>query len=126
MSGSADEGVFVDYPQLVEQAREGQQIFIDDGLLALRVVRVEPGSSRIICRADNSAKLGERKGVSLPGVDVQLPAVSAKDIEDLKLARDMGADFIFASFIRSGAQVEEIQDILGVDGPRVIAKIENR
>lgn len=103
-------------------------MFIDDGLLALRVVSVLPGQDKVICRAENSAKLGERKGVSLPGVEVQLPAVSDKDREDLKLAKEMGADFVFASFIRNGDQVQEIQDLLGhdLDSPKVIAKIENK
>ena len=75
----------------------------------------------------NNGTISSRKGVNLPKTDVDLPALSAKDIKDLEFGVKNGVDMIFASFIRRGQDVRDIRNVLGPDGAniKVIVKIEN-
>ena len=117
------QGIWCDYQNLPNLAKPGNKIFIDDGLLSLRVVSAHDKSVK--CVAENSSLLGERKGVNLPGVEVDLPAVSEKDLLDLEFARDdHRVDFVFASFIRSADNVREIRELVGPD-IAIISKIES-
>lgn len=117
--------LFVDYSRLGRILQPGDSIFMDDGLLRLTVTSKSNDGMVITCDVNNSVKLGERKGVNLPGTPVDLPAVSEKDRKDLLLARDLDVDFIFASFIREAGHIERIRGILG-DNIGIIAKIENQ
>ncbi|WFD43110.1 pyruvate kinase [Malassezia psittaci] len=117
--------LYIDYERLPERVVPDRVIYIDDGILALRVVSVEGKNVRVV--ALNNGVLSSRKGVNLPLTEVDLPAVSEKDRKDLEFARDQRLDMIFASFIRCKEDVESIRKILGKDGEqmRIIAKIEN-
>ena len=79
-------------------------------------------------RCLNNGNISSRKGVNLPGTDVDLPALSEKDMNDLKFGVKNKVDMIFASFIRRGSDIKHIREVLGQEGReiQIIAKIEDR
>jgi len=117
---------FVDYLNMPKVVKKGSIIYVDDGLLGLEVISTDK-MSNIECVVINAAPISNHKGVNLPNVEVDLPALSQKDKRDLKFGVRMGVDMIFASFIRKREDVESIRDELGEQGAhiKIIAKIEN-
>jgi len=121
--------VFTTYTTLADELVSGQQIFVDDGLLSLEVLSTNPTDGTVLCKANNTAKLGQQKGINIPYPFIsKLPAVTEQDAKDLKFAADMGVDYIFASFIRKKEDVEEVRRAMGEKGihVKVISKIENQ
>lgn len=118
--------IFSDYKALPTTLRKGMKIYVDDGLLQLDVEDIK--ADAVICRAANTALLGSKKGMNLPGAIVTLPAVSQKDKEDLEWGAKNHVDFVFASFIRKASQVNDVRAALGPDGKhiKIISKIENQ
>lgn len=118
-------GVPVSYPGLPNDVYPGAVILIDDGLIGLRVDRVSGGE--VYCTVTNGGELGSRKGVNLPGIPVGLPAITAKDIEDINFGIEQGVDFIAASFVQKAADVLEIRKLLEARDAQchIIAKIES-
>jgi len=117
---------FVDYLNMPKVVRKGSIIYVDDGLLGLEVIRTDR-KSNIECVVVNAAPISNHKGVNLPNVEVDLPALSEKDKRDLKFGVRMGVDMVFASFIRKRNDIKSIRDELGEEGAhiKIIAKIEN-
>ena len=119
--------VSVTYPQLHEELQPGQEILIDDGLVAIRVERIE--GTNIACTVENGGTLSANKSINIPGVHIQLPALTEKDIDDIRFGVENDFDFIAASFVRRAADVEAVRAVLhdcGGDDVKIIAKIENQ
>lgn len=123
IEGSHDR-VSTTYKQLAIDAKPGDRLLVDDGKVGLIVVRVE--GDDVVCRVTEGGPVSNNKGVSLPGMDVSVPALSEKDIEDLEFALKLGVDFIALSFVRSPSDVELVHDVMDRVGRRVpvIGKLE--
>ncbi|MBF8436499.1 pyruvate kinase [Halanaerobiaceae bacterium Z-7014] len=118
--------VSVTYKKLNEDLQEGSVILIDDGLIELNVNKIE--GNDIYCEIINGGELGSRKGVNLPGVKVQLPALTDKDRKDILLGVEEEVHFIAASFVRKASDVLEIRKLLeenGAEDINIVPKIEN-
>ncbi len=98
------------YADLPRDLNIGDRVLIDDGLIEMTVEQI--GARDVVCRVDNGGELGERKGINLPGVKVNLPPITDKDREDIKFGIEQGIDFIAASFVRNAAAINEIRKIL--------------
>jgi pyruvate kinase len=107
-----------------EVLQPGHEVLIDDGLVRLRVERVERG--RACCAVITGGVVSSHKGVNVPGVPVPIPALTLKDMNDLEFSLDLGVDYVALSFVRSAADVRDLKDLISQTGSRasVIAKIE--
>lgn len=117
----------VSYKGLVGDVKVGDTILIDDGLVGLRVTEIK--DQDIICVVENSGIVKNHKGVNLPGVKINLPALTEKDISDIEFGIEQGIDFIAASFVRKASDVLAIREILENNNAthiQIISKIENQ
>lgn len=117
----------VSYAGLANDVVEGNTILIDDGLVGLKVKSVE--GNKVHCTVMNTGFVGTFKGVNVPGVSIKLPALTDKDISDLKFGCEMGVNIVAASFIRKASDVETIRKILVENGGehiQIFSKIENQ
>lgn len=117
----------VTYKELYKDVVPGTKILIDDGLIELEVNEIV--DKDIHCTIINGGKLGNRKSVNIPGIHLNLPALSEKDIQDLKDGARVGFDFVAGSFVRNVGDVLAIRKILDENGGqniKIICKIENQ
>ena len=117
----------VTYAGLANDVKPGNTILIDDGLVELTVKSVE--GNAIKCEVQNTGFVGTHKGVNVPGVSIQLPALTEKDKSDLIFGCEVGVTMIAASFIRKASDVKTIRDILDANGGErilICSKIENQ
>jgi pyruvate kinase len=115
------------YPELYRAVKPGNRILIDDGLIALMVAEIE--GTEIKCIVLNGGVIGNNKGINIPNVIIDLPALTQKDQEDIKFAIQNDFDYIAASFIRKASDVLTIRQLLRENGGEdigIISKIENR
>ena len=109
------------YKALPTSVTVGQQILVADGSLVLTVLSCDKAAGEVQCRIENNASIGERKNMNLPGVIVDLPTLTEKDVHDIK---DWGVknnvDFIAASFVRKASDVIQIREVLGDAGKESI------
>ncbi len=117
---------WINYDNLANEVKPGTSILLADGLISLMVR--ETTSTDIICTVINGGELGEKKGVNVPGVRINMPFLSEQDISDINFGIDEEVDFIAASFVRSAQDVLDIRRILEKRGADIdiIAKIESR
>ena len=119
--------VSVTYPELHTEVAPGQEILIDDGLVALKVERIE--GQDICCVVENGGSLSANKSINIPGVQIHLPALTEKDVSDIQFGVENDFDFIAASFVRRAADVQAVREVLDSFGGqeiKIIAKIENQ
>ncbi|CAD1808817.1 pyruvate kinase [Candida parapsilosis] len=122
-----DEIMYIDYKNITKVISPGKIIYVDDGVLSFEVLQVADDQTLRV-RSINAGKICSHKGVNLPGTDVDLPALSEKDIADIQFGIKNKVHMIFASFIRSGDDIRHIRKVLGEEGKdiQIIAKIENQ
>jgi pyruvate kinase len=121
----SDDGELPVSPAVIgEVLQPGHEVLIDDGLVRLRVEKVEAGRAR--CAVVYGGVVSSHKGVNLPGVPIPIPSLTRKDMDDLELALELGVDFVALSFVRSAADVRDLRALLEQAGSQahVIAKIE--
>ena len=125
-SVSTSEKVCVTYPDFVKDLNVGNSILFDDGELCMKVV--DKTEEYLSVEVQNDGRLGSRKSVNVPGVHIDLPALTDKDIINIKLAIEEGIDFIAHSFVRNRDDVKAVQDILDEyrSDIQIISKIENQ
>jgi pyruvate kinase len=113
------------YEGLARDAKAGDRLLVDDGKVGLVVKAVE--NQDVVCEVTEGGPVSNNKGLSLPGMDVSVPAMSEKDIQDLEFALSLGVDFIALSFVRSPADIDlvhQVMDRVGRGRLPVIAKLE--
>lgn len=121
------ERVSVTYADLPKDLQKGSRVLIDDGLVELRVESIV--GPEVHCEVVTGGDISSRKGVNLPGVQVNLPSLTEKDISDLKFGIENEFDYVAASFIRSASDVVKIRKVLeenGGENIQIISKIENQ
>lgn len=110
----------IDYPNLAQDLAAGHVVLFADGLIELDVIRVHDEGLDALVRI--GGLLGDHQGVAFPATDLRIPTVTDKDRADLELGRELGVDYVAASFVRSGADVREVGLLAGATP--VIAKVE--
>ena len=114
------------YVNFANDVHEGDHILFDDGALDMKVIGIN--GPAVIAQVQNDGKLGSRKSVNVPGVHIDLPSLTEKDVKNINLAIDEDIDFIAHSFVRNAGDVRAVQEILDSRGSdiKIISKIENQ
>lgn len=118
--------IAVTYANFVKDLNIGDDVLFDDGEIDLKVV--DKTSEYLLCEVLNEGKLGNRKSVNIPGVRINLPSLTQRDIENIQFSIEAKIDFIAHSFVRTKQDVIDIQEILDKSKSqiKIIAKIENQ
>ena len=120
--------VSIDYEHFPKDIKEGDIILIDDGIICLEAVEII-NDTDIKCIVRNGGTVKNKKGINVPNVNINLPALTDRDISDIKFGIEQGIDYIAASFIRKADDVINIRRILEEEDAghiMIISKIENR
>lgn len=112
------------YTALANDVEPEDRILLADGTLELEVDKIE--GTEITCSVIYGGKLGNHKGINLPGVKVSAPSLTEKDKADAKLAIELGVDFLALSFVRTAGDINDLRELMNEQGStaRIIAKIE--
>ncbi|HPJ17889.1 MAG TPA: pyruvate kinase [Actinomycetota bacterium] len=112
------------YGNLTHDVRVGDEVLIDDGNVTLRAVEV--GATEVVCEVLVGGRVSNNKGINLPGVIVSVPALSEKDIDDLRWALNADVDMVALSFVQRPEDIDDVRRVMdeqGVHRP-ILAKIE--
>src|SRR6266704_5714885 len=118
--------VDVNYENFVNDINPGDTVLIDNGTIQMKVLQKD--GNKVECEVLTEGKLGSRRHINLPGVKVSLPALTAKDIQDVKLGLELAVDFIALSFVREARDLRQLKELFAScqQPPLVIAKIEDQ
>ena len=118
--------VDVNYENFINDINVGDVVLIDNGAIEMRVLA--KAGNKVECEVLTEGTLGSRRHINLPGVKVSLPALTAKDIKDVKLGLELGVDFIALSFVREARDILQLKELFdpGKPPPLIIAKIEDQ
>src|SRR5690625_3206351 len=119
----------ITYDGLINDVQAGARILVDDGLIELEVTGIDLENREIITKALNTGIIKNKKGVNVPNISVNLPAMTEKDAKDIMYGIEQGVDFIAASFVRRQSDVMEIRELLEKEKAphvQIIPKIENQ
>lgn len=121
-----DKIISTSYKPLINDAKIGDKILINDGLIRLTVE--EKKSDSLICKIDNGGILSPRKGMNLPGMKLSTPSITEKDFKDLEFVLKYRVDYIALSFVRCADDILQLKNWLKGKGKKipVIAKIEKK
>ena len=121
-----EHSVDVNYEDFVNDISVDDVVLIDNGAIEMKVLAKD--GNKVECEVLTEGKLGSRRHINLPGVKVSLPALTAKDIEDIKLGLELELDFIALSFVREARDLQQLKELFpqGKPHPLVIAKIEDQ
>ena len=121
-----EHSVDVNYDDLVDDIKVGDVVLVDNGTIQLKVL--EKKRNQLKCEVLTQGTLGSRRHINLPGVRVNLPALTDKDIQDVELGIEIGVDFIAMSFCREAEDVVKLKAILDYRRAhqKVIAKLEDQ
>lgn len=116
----------VNYKGLIESVSVGSQITVDNGLINFKVLSKQ--SETLLCKVIHGGKIGSKRHVNLPGVRINMPSITPKDIQDIEFGIKNNVDFIAASFVRSEKDLNILEQILSKkkSKAKIIAKIENQ
>src|SRR6266508_5416181 len=116
--------VDVNYRGFADDVTIGNTILVDNGLIKLLVL--DKGRNRVRCKVLTRAILGSRRHINLPGVHVNLPSLTRKDLADVSLGVEIGADFIGLSFVREKSDIEQLRILLSrkKSKAQIVAKSE--
>jgi pyruvate kinase len=120
-----ERGARVTYAGLAADLEPGDRILLADGAAELRVTKADPETG-VETEVVRGGTIRSRAGVGVPSGRLSTPALTAKDERDLPRIAELGADYVAQSFVRHAADVEELRDRLGDDGPPIVAKIETQ
>jgi pyruvate kinase len=118
--------VDVNYDGFANDVKPGDTVLVDNGMIKLLVL--ETGKNRVRCKVLTRATLGSRRHINLPGVHVNLPPLTKKDILDVTLGAELGFDFVALSFVREKSDIEQLRKLLGKKKSKalIVAKIEDQ
>jgi pyruvate kinase len=121
-----ERSVDVNYENFVNDINVGDTVLIDNGAIQMKVLAKD--GHKVVCEVLTEGKLGSRRHINLPGVKVSLPAITAKDIADIKLGMELHADFIALSFVRGARDLLQLRELFSGPKPHplVVAKIEDQ
>ena len=121
-----DFSVGTNYDGLGEDLRVGATVLVDNGILHMHVKSID--SERIVCEVLTEGTMTSRRHINLPGIKVNLPPLTNKDLKDIDLAVEIGADFVALSFARDAEHIRTLKEMLQErNSPaRVVAKIEDQ